>query len=89
MNKKSILWLSDQTLKSYAKWKNLSIDYSDLENKTHDDGVEIMIALEKLLFDFRKDIGHKNKDLDTGDILSLFLTDWNKYKSKITSANSK
>jgi len=79
MNKKSILWLSDRTLKSYVKWKKLTSEYANNENKTDIDSLMIMTSLENLLKDFRADIGHKNKDIEVGDILSLFINDWKKY----------
>jgi hypothetical protein len=79
MNKKSILWLSDRTLKSYVKWKKLTSEYANHENNTDKDSLMIMTSLEDLLKDFRADIGHKNKDIKVGDILSLFINDWKKY----------
>lgn len=82
MNKKSILWLSDKTLKSYVTWKKLTSNYADVEDKTEFDSLIIMSSLENLLKDFRADIGHKNKDIVDGDILSLFINDWGKSKNK-------
>lgn len=82
MNKKSILWLSDKTLKSYVTWKKLISNYADVEDKTEFDSLIIMSSLENLLKDFRVDIGHKNKDIVDGDILSLFINDWEKSKNK-------
>jgi len=83
MNKKSILWLSDKTLKSYANWKALSIKYADLKDKSPEDSITIMLALEQMLLDFRRDIGHKNSGIEKGEILSLFLTDLEKYKEQL------
>ncbi|NOZ45958.1 MAG: hypothetical protein GXO79_04165 [Chlorobi bacterium] len=82
MNKKSILWLSDKTLKSYVTWKKLTSSYADVENKTEYDNLIIMTSLENLLKDFREDIGHKNKNIVEGDILSLFINDWGKINTK-------
>ncbi len=61
MNKKSILWLSDNTLKSYINWKTLISEFDDTKNKSKEENLILLIALEDLLMDFRKDIGHKNK----------------------------
>jgi len=82
MNKKSILWLSDKTLKSYVTWKKLTSSYADVEDKTEFDSLIIMSSLENLLKDFRSDIGHKNKNIVDGDILSLFINDWGKSNDK-------
>ncbi len=81
MNKKSILWLSDKTLKSYVTWKKLTSNYADVEDKTEIESLIIMSSLENLLKDFRADIGHKNKGIVEGDILSLFINDWGKSKN--------
>jgi len=80
MNKKSILWLSDRTLKSYIKWKNDTGKYSKLEGNDLEKSLSILLTLENLLKDFRMDIGHKNKNIQEGDILSLFINDWEKIK---------
>lgn len=79
MNKKSILWLSDKTLKSYANWRKLATDYSKIEKASKEEGIMVMLALGDLLLDFRKDIGHKNNDIESGDVLSLFLNDYYEY----------
>lgn len=80
MNKKSILWLSDRTFKSYVTWKNKTAEYADKKDKSIVDSFQIMNSLGDLLKDFRADIGHKNKDISSTDILSLFITDINKTK---------
>lgn len=71
-NKKSIIWLSDESLLAYLKWKSTS----NLKNK--DDMKEVLhsfYALEEMFLEFRKDIGHSNKGLKQGDLLSLFIND--------------
>lgn len=80
LNKKSILWLSDNSLKAYKEWRIITINLSD--NNSENAGVEVMALLEKMLFEFRKDIGHKNQNLKSGDILSLFINDWDEYSKK-------
>ena len=78
-NKKAILWLSDRSLKSYSRWRDQIVIFSEKKDRNKEDGAEMLIALEQLLLDFRKDIGHKNKDFETGNILSVFINDWEKY----------
>lgn len=77
LNKKSILWLSDNSLKAYKEWRIKSLSIT--ENNSRTAGIEMMALLEKMLYEFRKDIGHKNEDLKTGDLLSLFINDWDTY----------
>ena len=43
------------------------------------DPEEILFLTEKLLFAIRRDLGHKNKNLKKGDILSIFVNDIEKY----------
>ncbi|MFH6985803.1 hypothetical protein [Marinoscillum luteum] len=76
LNKKSILWLSDRSLDSYVMWKSAVNNYSTNPNPTKEDGLKILLLLEQLFLDFRKDIGHKNANLTEGKILSLFINDW-------------
>ena len=83
MNKKSVLWLSDKTFKSYINWKNTTAKFADVKDKSEAENIKMLLLFEKLLLDFREDIGHKNKNLESGDLLSLFLNDWEKYKNII------
>ena len=78
-NKKAILWLSDRTLKSYIEWRNSLVQFSKKSNSNESDNAKTLVAFEKLLLDFRKDIGHDNKNFETGNILSMFINDWDSY----------
>lgn len=82
MHEKSILWLSDKTFKSYINWKNTSSRFADIENKTQEENMKMLLLFEQLLLNFRKDIGHKNEYLESGDILSLFINDRGIFKNK-------
>lgn len=62
---RSLLWMSDETLLAYIKWRN------NASSKT----VDSLIAMEDLLLAFRKDVGHKNKGIKRGDLLSVFIND--------------
>ncbi|MDR3693730.1 hypothetical protein [Mucilaginibacter sp.] len=74
-NKKSIVWLSDSSLKSFIKWKSASIAHYE----GHEANIQYLFILEELLLEFRKDIGHSNKGLQKGDLLKLFVNDMDKY----------
>ncbi len=73
---KLIIWGSDDVLKQYAEFRNTSFD---LIGATPPKSFELMLSFEKLLFALRRDMGHKNKNLKTGYILSLFINDTKKY----------
>lgn len=73
LNKKALLYFSDQTLKSFVNWRTESLKYgNDPEKKSTNNLIEVFA---KLLLDFRKDIGHKNNNLKEMDILSVFIND--------------
>ncbi|MEP0987678.1 hypothetical protein [Ekhidna sp.] len=80
LNKKAILWLSDKTLKSYTHFRDSSANHANLEKRTQLDNAIVLLAFEQLLLDFRSDIGHDNKNLESGDLLSLFINDMNELK---------
>lgn len=65
-----IVWGSDDVLKAYSDFRKFT-----LEIKTEDDQKKFIIMFEALLLKVRKDLGHKNKDISSGDILSLFIND--------------
>jgi len=59
----------------------LIIESANKKNKPDSDSIIIMISLENLLKDIRNDIGHKNNNIKSGDILNLFLNDWEKFNN--------
>lgn len=79
LNKKSILWLSDNTLKSYVTWKNSISNINESNENKELAGTKLLLDFENLLLDFRKDIGHKNENIDQGDLLKMFVNDWDKH----------
>ncbi len=81
-NKKSIVWLSDKSLKAYVAWRKSAVGYSENKVNNYDETIRQMVLLEQMFFEFRKDIGHKNEELETGDLLSLFINDLDKYKKE-------
>jgi flagellar motor component MotA len=74
-NKRGIVWLSDSSLKAFIKWKDASI----IHYENNEENMQYLFILEELLLEFRKDIGHTNKNLKKGDLLKLFINDMNKY----------
>ena len=69
-----MVWGSDSVLESYVKFRRLSLIADKVENP-----IDFMITYEEMLREIRKDLGHKNKGLNQGDILSLFINDIDKY----------
>ena len=72
---KIIIWGSDSVIKNYSNFRQFSFN-ADRNDEEH---MKLFIILfEQLLFSIRKDLGHKNYGLKTGDIISLFMTDFHK-----------
>ena len=67
-NGKLITWASDEVLKEWTLYRKIALSK---ENQ----GINLMFQTEKLFYAIRKDLGHKNKNLLTGDILRFFVSD--------------
>jgi len=67
-NKDFMVWGSDGVVKAWAKFRQQSTTDSV-------DATQSMLLLEKLILEIRRDLGHKNKQLVDGDLLSLFIND--------------
>ncbi len=76
-NQKAIVWFPDETLIYYIEWRKKVIDYS--KNNSEEKLISIIFFQEDFLKQFRKDIGHSNKNILKGDISSLYLNDIEKY----------
>jgi hypothetical protein len=61
-NQKLIIWGSDEVVTAFSKYRT-SVSDPDL----------IMFAVEDLLLAIRKDLGHNNKNLSNGRLLSIFI----------------
>lgn len=77
-SRKSMIWLSDEALLAYIKWKKQAANHSsDSENY-----ISHLLEFEKVFLAFRKDVGHSNKNIQPGDLLAMFITDFVDYKHK-------
>lgn len=76
-NQKAIIWFPDNILKSYIRWKNNLILFSN--NNNNENLKKLILEQEDLMRQFRKDIGHSNKTLLKGDISSLYKNDIEKF----------
>lgn len=63
-----VLWGSDKMIKSYR-------DFRELGKTGEQDGSKTLFALENVLFTIRKDLGHKNKGIEPGTLLTFFVTE--------------
>lgn len=76
-HQKAIIWFPDEVLKSYINWKNNITKFSDGELKLS----ETILQQENFMKIIRKDIGHKNKEIEKWDISSLYINDIDNVKN--------
>lgn len=76
-----ILWGSEDVIKSYKAYRTYFMNRSQGDSLT----IEAIDLMENLLLSIRKDMGHNNKSLKQGDILSLFINDLDEVLKGLTS----
>jgi hypothetical protein len=67
---KLMLWGSDEVVKEYVGLRRRSGTTTSRE-----DAKQFLFDFEGIIYLIRSDLGHKNKDLEQGDLLRLFLTE--------------
>lgn len=67
-----IIWGADDVVTGYVAFKNA---FTNSPGLTTANGAAALFLFEEFLFALRRDIGHKNKKLKRGDLLSLFVND--------------
>jgi len=70
-NQRIMVWGADDELAAWVRWRRAATDPADL--KAHP--MNLMLLYEKVILTIRRDLGHNNRNLDTGDILALFIND--------------
>ena len=68
--RKLILWGSNGVVKKYSFFRQGS-----LTPEQNSSPYAILYNFEQVLFEIRKDIGHSNQTLKSGDLLTLFIND--------------
>ena len=68
---RAMVWGSDEVLLAWVKWRRTSIDQVAMKTGP----MKPMFVYEELILAIRRDLGHKNKGLLPGNILSLFIND--------------
>jgi len=67
-NRRLIVWGADEVIKEWSVFKSLHDGNSPQPAMT-------LIAIERILYAIRADMGHKNKGLNQGDLLAIFIND--------------
>jgi len=72
-----MVWGSDEVVEAFGQFRRTSTVPKELQKP-----IELMFRYEELILAIRKDLGHGNKDIKRGDILSLFVNDIDNYLRK-------
>ena len=67
-----VIWGSDEMIDAFYKFRIENIDHAN-GLQTEPNG--ILFTVENLLLAIRKDLGHQNKNIPKGKLLSLFIND--------------
>lgn len=69
-SKQVLVWGSPDVLQKWIYWR---------QNSTTLDPRETLLAMEQVMFAMRRDLGMKDSGLSEGDLLRLFINDWDSY----------
>lgn len=78
-NGEIITWASDEVLKEWSLFRKYAL-------ASENQGMDLMFQTEKIFYAIRHDLGHKNKNLECGDILRLFINDIDDVLKKIENS---
>lgn len=70
-NQRIMVWGSDDVLAAWVSWKRIATNEAEVKANP----MQLMLLYEQLILTIRRDLGHKNKKLNEGDILALFIKD--------------
>lgn len=77
-NQKMMVWGSDSVLSAWGEWRKtiapMSGDDADPRNLA-----KMMHGYENIIYAIRRDLGHKNNGLAKGDLLRLFINDYDDF----------
>jgi hypothetical protein len=77
------VWASDIVLAAYVKWRRFITNKAALEAQPHN----ALFLYEELIFAIRHDLGHRNKNLSKGDVLTIFVNDVDTILHETSSKN--
>lgn len=66
-----MVWGSDDVVAAWVKWRRAALN----AEKSKINPIEFLLLYEQLILTIRRDLGHKNRNLSTGDVLALFVND--------------
>lgn len=78
-NQKLIVWGGDNVIKAWTDFRFQS---------TQGNGYSVLFSVEDILFAIRLDMGHSNKNLKRGDLLRIFINDYDEAIQKLSEENA-
>lgn len=80
-----IVWGSDEVIDAWVKARRFSLEKSEEQ----DSAIRLLALLENLMLAIRKDLGHKNKNLDKSHaVLGTFINDLAQHVSDLDEIKS-
>jgi hypothetical protein len=73
-----IVWGSDSVVKAFGDFRVASLSPGEGQSFPR-----LLIALEDLMLAVRKDLGYKNKKLNRGDLLRIFINDLEQHRKAL------
>lgn len=70
---KVLVWGSEEVIRAWGRWKKLAATEDPVQQRL---GLD---ALEDFFLALRKDLGLSNKNLQRGDVLRLWINDWDQF----------
>ncbi|MDX8044763.1 hypothetical protein SH601_02085 [Gracilibacillus sp. S3-1-1] len=74
-NHNLLIWGSKDVVKKYGLWRTRLVRNANQPEETKEDPIEGLYEFEQLIIEIRKDLGHKDKNVERGDLLRVFLND--------------
>lgn len=73
-NHQLLIWGSSEVVKTYGKWRLKTIELSE-DKSNSNRGLESFQEFENLIIAIRKDLGHKDKEIEKNVFLRVFIND--------------
>ena len=70
-NQRIMVWGSDDVLAAWVEWRRAAIRQANGKG----DSTNLMLLYGQLILTIRRDLGHKNENLGSRDVLALFVND--------------
>ena len=74
---RAIPWAPERVINQWGTFRRAAMDAGEAGRPPR----AVLLEFERLLFTMRKDLGHKDKNLESSQILRMFIYDWDRVTS--------